>query len=273
MHMPVLKILLISTDKDFSLELFCSPESSRLLEPYVVKYNTTVTELSKILNKPFDYIYFRDPFNDSTISGEIAHKTTQWVLEKYKDAYSVDKIGSYQDMLFEDKWRQYQLISDFMPPTEILTPFDLENPDGKIIKKRISSRSRDIIFETDKFPENGQLDDYIIQPKLDIEVEYRVFMIGGEIIKPILVKSSKTSSQKVKVIGTEEQVADEVEKIAQAVQAATNYDFIGLDIVKTAEGYFLLEVNRSCQFKGFYREASLNLATRLNSYLLSRINN
>jgi hypothetical protein len=259
------RMLIVTTAKDFSLELFQNQESSDLIKPSVV-YFDNIDE--KVIEQNYDYLYFRDPFNDPSISELAAQETTKEVLEKVRAAYSIDGIASYDDLLFEDKWRQYQLFGELMPRTKPLDSLDEVDFDKELIKKRTSSRSRDIVFTKAAFPIGNNLSDYIVQTLLGIEVEYRVFVIGGKIIHPLLIKTSKTPDQKTKVTGTEDLIDPRIEDISNRVHRVTGFDLMGLDIAKVGQNFWLIEVNRSCQFKSFDRETGQNPATLLNKYLL-----
>ncbi len=263
------KILLVTTSADFSLPLFFAEESTRLIRPTSIDYNSPDKKLDEIFRDDFDYVYFRDPFNDKAIPDKLIRKNTDRILRRYQLAYKVDGITSYEDMLFEDKWRQYRAFSNFMPHTELLSSLDIPNLGSKFIKERISCRARGVIFSKSDFPDKADPSNYVVQPRLDIEVEYRVYMIGGEIIKPLAIKSSKTAQDKVRLTGVKETVPAAIVDIARATYDVTRYDLMGLDIAKTASRYYLLEVNRSSQFKGYLRHSRLNLATLLDNYLLT----
>jgi hypothetical protein len=254
-------LLLVTTGADLSLELFKTAESSKLIEPHLVHYNASEAEINKSLKPNCNFVYFRDPFNDSSVSLKTAQKNTGIILEHYKSARKVDSVSSYNDMLFEDKWRQYELFYKFMPRMKILN--SLEIPAGKFVKKRISSRSKGVIFTQNDFPKDAKPEDYIVQPWLDIEAEYRVFMVGDQVIKPLAIKTSKTVGHKVKTIGLTEELDPQMLKICSSVYQEVKFDLVGLDIAKIPSGYCLLEVNRSPQFNTYQRLSSINLATHL----------
>jgi glutathione synthase/RimK-type ligase-like ATP-grasp enzyme len=267
------RILLVSTADDVSLKLFYSADSSQLLDPSVIYYNASDDEINKALQQDYQFIYFRDPFNDKDVAQYVAQNTTDKIIEAYPSAYFVDHITSYDDLFFEDKWRQYKLFPEFMPLTELLTSTDSIDFKKHFIKKRISSRSRDIIFSENDFPSSAISEDYIVQPLLSIEKEYRVCMVGDEIINPMAIKTSKSIDQQVKVIGIEKEINPAIIKICKVVYERTKFDLVGLDIAKTSEGFILIEVNRSCHFTELLRKSGINLATVLSQRLLSLKNN
>lgn len=266
------KLLVVTTSADLSRELFDAAASSQLMEIFSSDFDAPAEKMRQTLAQKFDFLYFRDPFNDNNISPKLARLNTTKIVNANKGAYSVDKIAEYNNMLFEDKWRQYQKFADFMPPTQILESFDVSLNNQFFVKKRISARSKGVIFDTKNFPKNVKPDDYLIQPKLKIDEEYRVFMIDQKIIMPVAVKQSKTSpGVKVKLIGVTSQVHPQLSKICQAVYSRAKFDFVGLDIARSKNNFWLLEVNRSPQFNGYFKLTSLNLAEELFEYLLQKV--
>lgn len=262
-------MLIITTNADFSARLFFQGQAAGLIRAQAIDYNATPDELRRILRGDFKFLYLRDPFNDVKASVTTIKNITQKILSRFKDAYKVDGISSYDDLLFEDKWRQYQLFSRFMPKTELLDSLDGVDFTKQLIKKRISCRSRDIIFDKESFPKTAKPDDYIVQDKINIEQEYRVYMVGDKIVEPIAIKSHKTPNQTVKIIGLESSIKPGIGWICRYVYQKTKFGFVGLDIAKTQNGHFLLEANRSCQFKSYFRISSINLAQTVNTHLLN----
>lgn len=264
------RMLIVTTKADFSSHLFYSTESKQLIEPHSVRYDSSDNDINQALLNDFKFIYFRDPFNDGSISQTLARKNTIKILNHYEQAYKVDGVSSYEDMLFEDKWNQYKVFARFMPDTKILESLDGLEMGRYFTKKRISARSKGIIFDKDDFPSDANPRDYIKQAKLAIEIEYRVYTVGGKIIQPLAIKSSKSTNSPVKVIGVEDSLDPEIVKICESVYDTTKFDLMGLDIAKTDAGFMLLEVNRSPQFRGYIRVSSLDLANLLSSYLADK---
>jgi hypothetical protein len=258
------KILLVTTHKDISRRLFFDKNTS-LVEPTALTYSTPHEELQKIFQQDFDFIYFRDPFNDDSLRLKIAQTTTSKILSRYPHAYKVDRILSYEDMLFEDKWNQYKIFSRLMPQTNLLKSID--QIDSSFVKKRVSARSKGVILTREDYPIGDNFEDYLVQPKLKIKEEYRVNIVGGRIALPIAIKTSKSNQGATRLIGKLDSTPSEIREIADTVYGATLFDLAGLDIAKTPEGYKLIEVNRSPQFRGYYRITSVNLAILLFEHL------
>ncbi|HLG90704.1 MAG TPA: hypothetical protein VI336_00865 [Candidatus Saccharimonadales bacterium] len=262
------RMFIVSTNADFSLSLYNAAESRKLIEPHSVMFNASEGALDRVMQNDFQYLYFRDPFNEDDDSRKIARANTSKLLRRYRSAYMVDGIKNFDDLLFEDKWKQYRALSKFMPPTKILTV--LREPDrNSFIKRRISARSKGIIFTREDYPVNAKPQEYLIQQKLQVEKEYRAYMVGGRLVSPMAIKSSKTPQQNVRLIGLQKEIPQAILKICQAVYDKTQYDLCGLDVAETKDGFFLLEVNRSCQFKKYWQLSGQNLAASLSKHLLA----
>jgi glutathione synthase/RimK-type ligase-like ATP-grasp enzyme len=183
--------------------------------------------------------------------------------------YKIDSITSMDDILLEDKWKQYELFSSFMPKTELLQQITDADKPNHITKKRISSRSTGIFFQSKDLIEEPS--SYIIQEKVEIMVEYRVYMIFGEIMPMVALKSSKTPHKKVAIYKTEH-ISDSLREFTYQLGERIPFDVVGLDVAKTKEGYTLIELNRSCLFDAYFTFTGINLAEVFVNKLLQRSN-
>jgi len=180
----------------------------------------------------------------------------------------VDSISSNKDIYFEDKLLQYTQFGEFMPKTKLLSNMDNKIEKDYIIKKRISSRSSGIFFNK-KDLLGKCFDDYIVQEKILIEKEYRVYCIFDEILEDVSIKQSKTEFVKTDVVGAEK-INLKLKKFVKRIIAKNKFDLIGLDIAFSQGKYFLIEINRSPQFKAFFTQTGINLAESFIKKLLQR---
>ncbi len=254
------KILIVTTVSDRSLPLFFVPNIKRDWLVDVIHYDTIVQELQAMLEREsFDAIYCRDPFN-AEYDLERLRAVLETLIKYSKDAYIVDGIEKLDDFMIEDKWLQYQVYKDFMPNTQLLSD-GLGVERDYIVKERISSRGKGIYFDVGNVPQEDAAD-YIIQNKLVLEKEYRVFAVRNKILPLAGVKRSKTDNTTVKVLGVTP-VPEDLIAYAQPIVDANKGDLIGLDIAKTDSGYVLIEINRSPLFNSYYRYSGVNPLERL----------
>lgn len=256
------KLLIITTINDLSIPLFLTPQVKERISVDIFFYKQDFK-----IDQFYDYIYFRDPFTDEEFNLPELEEKVGKILVQNNKSYIIDSIKSFADILFEDKWVQYQLFSKFMPSTELLTNREKVDDPQYITKKRISSRAKGIVFNQSGL--QGDLSSYVIQKKLEIKKEYRIYVIFGEIIKTAALKTPKTESSKTKVYDVQE-ISPALEEFVQQVTKQNKFDFIGLDIAETNKGYFLLEVNRSCLFNKYFSETNINLATVFIDKLLKK---
>lgn len=211
----------------------------------------------------FDKVYFRDPFNDPTdltLDSRLEEITTQFFHDN-PDCYSIDHVHTVEDFYIEDKWRQfYQFGKDFMPETWLAREREFV-PGEMVVKKRISCRCRDVHFE---IPEGANLDSYIIQHRVNIIQEMRVFYLNGQVFRTAETRTSKTESQGVKVIGECQLTDEQMDFVSRAMAKFPELDFVGVDLAVLNDGSFaIIEINRSPQFKGFYKVTGINLAEKV----------
>lgn len=258
------RILLVTTRGDLSLNFFIK---SRKLKTDYLFYDDPLANFQKTLKNRYDYVYFRDPFNVKNWQADRIDHITELVSGHQSNAYFVDRAKSYNDLLIEDKWRQYQLFSEIMPQSRLIKSFEDVNYDEQLVKRRISSRGYGIFFSSAKVPDNARPDDYIVQTKISIKKEYRAFMIGGTIISPLTIRTSRLPGRAVRTIGIDSSYRPAIENICTHVCERLGLDLLGIDIAETGSGFTLLEVNRSCQFKAYHRISGINLADNLYEIL------
>lgn len=262
------KILICLTYQDRSAPLFLTGAIKEMMQINFLLYEESEDYIDKYLkSEDYDYIYLRYPFNGSNLSLSDVKARLDIIIKNKREAYLVDNLKSVKGVLFEDKWRQYQSLSDFMPETKVLQSDDQIDFDRYLIKKRISTRGEQVLFE---LPNDIVHEDYIVQKIINVEKEFRVYSIFNKIIDQVVIRSPKTSQTKIKVLHVEKITQDLHDYVAQ-IDKKIDYDFTGYDIALDKNGkYYLIEVNRSCLFGGVFRETKVNLAENFIGELLKR---
>jgi hypothetical protein len=249
-----MKWCIVTTGADKSLNYFLQDTSQSHVE--TVLFGERLP--SRIENQAFDIVYFRDPFNQKGYSLDEIGSTVAAVSRLYPAAYYVDGAKKLSSMMFEDKWRQYQLLGDFMPTTRLVKSGELIGSND-ILKKRISSRGRG--NNHGPYTDESNANDYIAQHSYEIIEEYRVFLIGGTALPNVAVRSSKNSAaarvRTIRLVPMNEELRMYVDHITKRLDA---YDFLGVDVAETTEGYKLLEVNRAPQFSRYCELNGTNIA-------------
>ncbi len=255
-------LLLVTVPFSKSLPLFSSRKILAKYSLTTLFYTDSFDHfLKSFKNKDFDLIYLRDPFN--FVACEDLEVKINLILQSFPKAVFIDKIQSVDDLYFEDKWIQYQQFTDVMPKTALL--IDKKNIEWSkfLIKKRVSSGSKGLIFSEKSL--RGESSNYIIQDKIDILQEYRVLSVRGEILPTVVLKkvSIKNGAVTVKVRDFQ-QINKKLLSFTKMIHKKIKFDLVGYDIAELADNsYVLIEINRSPQFLAYHRETGINVAEKL----------
>lgn len=105
---------------------------------------------------------------------------------------------------------------------------------------------------------------YIVQPKLSFSHEYRVLIMGDEILGTI--EKTCTDDFRANAKRSETKVAElngDALNLVQRIQALFPGEFLGIDIGMTSEGPILIELNTTAGFEVFDQLHSTNIARKL----------
>jgi len=276
-----MKVCMATTKKDISAHRIETELKQKGLT--VVKYlYEKLSEEQNISLPEFDFYILRDPFNTSRDYSAAFNLLKQIAGKKLLDYRVLIEHPNYEDKLY-----QFKLFSQHIPvvkcwycPREIY----LSNiPLPVIAKKRISSRGRHVFLlktreELKKFANYFNLNDYIFQPFLELDMDIRIFVVNNQ---PVISVERKVRFKNkhgftnigVKVTGLIQ--ATEKEKNI-AVKAAKIYgaDFCGIDIAKLKHGgSLMLECNISPQFVATESATKENIAERLASFIVHKLKN
>jgi hypothetical protein len=263
------KLLIVTAINDLSIPLFLTQQLQRRIDIDFYFFHEGCDELNKkLLSNSYDAIYIGYHFR--FLNKKDFTKQFKIILKNLKTAYIIDNLQTVDDVYFEDKWTQYQTFSEFMPKTRLLTNIKDANNSNYITKERISGRAEGIFFNA-KNLDTTDLKKYILQNKIKITKEYRVYVIFDKIITKATIRSSKTEHSKVKVIG-DENISPEMIKFINSILTKNKFDFMGMDIAESTKNNFhLIEINRTCLFNGYFMRTGTNLAELLVDGLYKKI--
>ncbi|QQG41546.1 MAG: RimK family alpha-L-glutamate ligase [Candidatus Woesebacteria bacterium] len=125
-----------------------------------------------------------------------------------------------------------------------------------------------------KFNSNFKVKALLFQRFLPNAVDLRVVMLGGKIVgamkrtaKPGNFLSNFSQGGLVEEYRIGED--SEASSIATNTVKLFKLDYCGVDLMRNIEGkWIVLEVNRSCQFEGFEKATTINVAQKVINYLL-----
>jgi len=249
-------MLLITNIDDLSLPLYVTQSMQKKVSVDFYFFGENVSDLKqKLLLNTYDYIYFGYPFR--ALTKKEINSLLNTVLTNKKNAYIIDNLKTISDIYFEDKWHQYQIFSAFMPKTKLLQSIADADNKMSITKERISGRAEGIFFNSHDL-DIAHLNKYIVQDKMNIQKEYRIYVICNNILPEATIKSPKTTTAAVKIMGTET-LSSEIIAFTKKILKKNTFDFIGLDLAITKSGLHLIEINRSCLFNGYFKHTNINV--------------
>ncbi|HJT95867.1 MAG TPA: TIR domain-containing protein [Mycobacterium sp.] len=110
----------------------------------------------------------------------------------------------------------------------------------------------------------------IIERLLPVEDEFRVIVVGDEVIGCVSKKEVPGEVARNRAKGSSWTLADarEVTELAKAATRAHRISIAGVDIVRTDQGYVVIECNRNPQFAAFDRASGQTVAKNIASYAL-----
>lgn len=116
------------------------------------------------------------------------------------------------------------------------------------------------------------LQKYIEKPGRDI----RILIIGEDTVAAYYRVQTKEGSWKTNVAQGAKPVpiprlSSELEDLAFKAMKVLNLKYAGIDIAESDDGYFILEVNASPQWRGIQKVTNVNIALHLAKYLVSLV--
>lgn len=252
-----MKHLVISVSKDSSLELL-----GKYADVIVLDKDSLPTTL-----KDYKSVYIRSHFSTPELIPqkyrvEIEHLVRLAVAQNPMVEF-IDNMSTVDEIVsFEDKWQQYEVFTEFMPATMLLSNAGVADFARPIYKKRLSSRGKGVTWNEDEVV--GALEDWIVQESLDIVEEIRIYVIKNRVYDIGAIRYSMTDEQKTHPVDSRKLNLDEIQFAAKVSSKVPELDFIGLDIARTADNeLFLMEVNRSPGFGSFEKLTGENLADNI----------
>ncbi len=148
-----------------------------------------------------------------------------------------------------------------------------------IIKRDVSSKGRDVIKienfdDLDIFlDKHSNVQDYLVQGFIEGGEDLRVIVLGGKAIGAMKRKALEGEFLTNFSLGGQVSSYDiDQDKVAKSIaeKAAQHFclDYVGVDLIKDRLGdWKLLEINSTCQFKGFEESTGINVASKIIDYL------
>jgi len=124
--------------------------------------------------------------------------------------------------------------------------------------------------ELNKFISSERKETFMVQPFLEIDEEYRVFVVGEKSLGAIRKTPKKGSVIANYAAGAKFHAANIPKKIEDEVVSLCKQqriDIAGVDLARVGERFYLLEVNRCPEFKAFSKAAGVNVAREIVRFI------
>ncbi len=109
-----------------------------------------------------------------------------------------------------------------------------------------------------------------IEPPENEATDIRVFYLGGKCIAAMGRYNPKNDFRSNIAIGGKAQpyeITDEMEQMCQKIAEIFNGEILGIDLMKTDDGYVCIEVNGTPGFAGITRATNINIGEKIALYL------
>ncbi|MFH1544956.1 MAG: RimK family alpha-L-glutamate ligase [archaeon] len=223
--------------------------------------------------KRFDAVLFRPMKGKAVLSRALAttffSQNSVVVDERIAFTTGRDKFNNY--------WGFFN-AGLHVPKTIVLNPKAIEEvktfSSKEIVVKDISGKRGSDLFKCKKEELHSlmkKLDkekNYIIQEFIPIEKELRILVVGDKVLGAF---SKETCDWKHNIaLGAKPipfPLTEELKEIALKAAKSVQLEITGVDVALSKGKWFVLETNRSPQFKGFESATKINVAEEIVKYL------
>lgn len=144
-----------------------------------------------------------------------------------------------------------------------------------IVKADTINNAKDFIELIDFSKQPFYVQEFVHNPKSKTYRDMRIFVVGDEAIGAYYREANK-DQWKTNIcnggIGRKGEISIEISKMAINAAKAIGADIAGVDIIETADGLAVLEVNICPLFKAFYNTTGINPAEKISDYLINNFN-
>lgn len=254
----IMKNLVIAVSPDSSLKLLGAYADIIVLDKEPVPDNISF----------YETLYIRSHFGQPATLPQVFRAEIEGIVQRAMhenpDLKFIDGTDTVDKILnAEDKWRQYEAFSSFMPKTGLLSKgLDTSGFERPVFKNRLSSHGNGVTWDIEKVTRPTV--DWLVQESLDITEELRIYIIGSKVYPVGAIRQSKTLAQNTQAVDSRNLTQEEIDFSSKIGQQALNMDIVGLDVAHTSDGkLYLMEVNRSPGFGMFAKMTGANLASFL----------
>jgi len=231
--------------------------------------------------KDFDFLILRSPGLTRRYVWQ-EKVLVDWFSKRKKRILNGETLRLFPED-FDKLWQNYLFYQAKIPfvPTEWFgySPLLKKKEFPFILKRLVGSLGRDLRLirgksELDDFLKFNHPYEFLTQLFLPTGEDYRLIMLGGEVLGIMKRKAKKGQIvTNVAAGGKAEKVSfnPELVELAKRVCSLLKCEFAGVDIMYDQKSNpYVLEVNRYPVFKGFEKATGINVAQKVIEYLISK---
>jgi RimK family alpha-L-glutamate ligase len=239
-------------------------------------------QYNKISKKIADVVIWRSSFLNS-----IDEKIVQTEINDRPLINSSHiKYSFLAKKIFQQKYLEKYKSINCIPSYIFNNALELQKGIGKEInfpviqKPNVGTQGNGIILAkslTDIKKNKSSLKEFIFQPFIENDGDYRVLVLGGKVLG-IIKRTAKKGSflNNISQGGYAKHITDEkltkpLSEIALKVASIFELSFCGIDIIfnKKNNRYYFLELNTLPEWKGFQKATKINVAREIINYCIS----
>jgi len=276
----LMKLLVVTTRKDRSRNRLTEEARGKGIEVSQLYYENLGTKnLKSEYFRDYDFCILRDPYN----IGKDFSETMKRIMSFFKESQILDCRVYQKHPRYEDKLFQHILFKDTMKMPRFwhyTNTEEIDTPLPVIVKRRISSRGRDVFMiktenEINRFFKENDIGDYLFEELMKIKRDIRVLVIGNEVIgavdRKFRVKNNKGYDGIGVKVRNEYRLSEDMKKMVIEIARKMESDFCGIDfIIDENDQIYLLECNISPQFVAFENALEVNVAERVIDAIVSQ---
>src|SRR3989344_2466764 len=266
-----MKILIVSNEKQWEVKQIKKEAVKRNHKAVMVSPKNLS---SKFLNKKVDAVIVRAIRGNGELVRKNLQKLHSSSVKLLDESLLKEKPrNKYSNFLLFKKNKLFQ-PKTFLFSKKRINFFEKQFNEFAVIKNVSGKRGEEVfkvnVNDLRKFSKTlSKRKKYLIQEFVPIKKELRVLVLGKKVLG---VYEKKSFNWKKNIaLGAEAKkftLTNELKKLSLRAALIVRRDFLGLDLALTPSGYFVLEANRSPQFKGFQKlYPKINVAKELILFL------
>ncbi|MBU2476060.1 RimK family alpha-L-glutamate ligase [Candidatus Micrarchaeota archaeon] len=265
-----MKLAIISIEKQFETERIQEEALKRKHEVYFFSPENLQAEIFP--KKIFDVVLFRvlkgNPLQSRALALSFYSAGTKVIDEKLIHMLGKNKFTNYYSFFKAG----LNIPKTFFLNEKTLFSLPFEQAEWIVVKELEGKRGEGVykiqFSELHSFVSASKEKDFLVQEFIPFEKELRIMVIGGKALGAFEKQSvhwKKNIAQEAKAVPFK--LTKEISGIAVKAAKSTSIEIAGVDLALYKKKWFVLETNRSPQFRAFEESTGINVAEKIVEYL------